>query len=129
MVVQGGNDHSTITPKSGRGGIWTVASFRHVPAHAHSARAMCRAWGGADPGAVGGAASILRISWDEAWGLMERAVQRGRARKAARIVRQIGVDEKAATKGHRYLTLVCDLDEGTVGTSPKTAGRRAGMGD
>jgi transposase len=29
-------------------------------------------------------------------------------------VRRIGVDEKATAKGHRYLTLVCDLDEGTV---------------
>lgn len=63
---------------------------------------------------VSGATRILRISWDEAWGLMERAVKRGRERKAARIVRQIGVDEKAAAKGHRYLTLVCDLNAGTV---------------
>lgn len=29
-------------------------------------------------------------------------------------MRRIGVDEKAAAKGHRYLTLVCDLEEGTV---------------
>lgn len=63
---------------------------------------------------VSGAMKILRISWDEAWGLMERAVNRGRERKAARIVRRIGVDEKAAAKGHRYLTLVCDLNAGTV---------------
>ena len=45
---------------------------------------------------------------------MQRAVTRGRARKQTRIVHQIGVDEKAAAKGHRYLTLVCDSDEGTV---------------
>lgn len=63
---------------------------------------------------VSGATRILRISWDEAWGLMERAVTRGRQRKARTVVRRIGVDEKAAAKGHRYLTLVCDLDEGTV---------------
>jgi transposase len=63
---------------------------------------------------VSGATRILRISWDEAWGLMKRAVKRGRERKKAGIVRRIGVDEKAAAKGHRYLTLVCDLDEGTV---------------
>jgi len=63
---------------------------------------------------VSGATRILRISWDEAWGLMQRAVKRGQERKKARIVRRIGVDEKAAAKGHRYLTLVCDLDEGTV---------------
>jgi transposase len=63
---------------------------------------------------VSGATRILRISWDEAWGLMERAVTRGRQRKARPVVRRIGVDEKAAAKGHHYLTLVCDLDEGTV---------------
>jgi transposase len=63
---------------------------------------------------VSGATRIVRISWDEAWGVMQRAVPRGRARKPARVVRRIGVDEKAAAKGHRYLTLVCDLDEGTV---------------
>jgi transposase len=63
---------------------------------------------------VSGATRILRISWDEAWGVMQRAVTRGRARKQAQVVRRIGVDEKAAAKGHRYLTLVCDLDEGTV---------------
>ena len=63
---------------------------------------------------VSGATRILRISWDEAWGVRQRAVTRGRARKPARVVRRIGVDEKAAAKGHRYLTRGCDLDEGTV---------------
>ena len=63
---------------------------------------------------VTGATKIVRVSWDEAWGIMTRAVKRGRQRKAPKVVRQIGVDEKAAAKGHTYLTLVCDLDEGTV---------------
>src|SRR3990172_2290947 len=62
---------------------------------------------------VTGATKILRISWDEAWGMIERAVKRGRQRKVAKVVRRIGVDEKAAAKGHRSLTLVCDLEEGT----------------
>ena len=60
------------------------------------------------------AAAILRITWDEAWHLMERAVLRGRAAKGDGIPRQIGVDEKAIAKGHRYMTLVCDLNEATV---------------
>lgn len=60
------------------------------------------------------AAEILRITWDEAWHLMERAVLRGRAAKAEDVPKQIGVDEKAISKGHRYMTLVCDLDESTV---------------
>jgi transposase len=60
------------------------------------------------------AAGLLRITWDEAWHLMERAVYRGRAAKALDVPRQIGVDEKAIAKGHRYMTLVCDLDTATV---------------
>ena len=63
---------------------------------------------------VTGATRILRISWDEAWAIMERAVERGQKRKAPQIVRQIGVDEKAVAKGHKYLTMVCDLEKGTV---------------
>ena len=63
---------------------------------------------------VSGTTRILWISGDEAWGLMERAVTRGRQRKACTVVRRIGVDETAAAKGHRYLTVVCDVDEGTV---------------
>ena len=63
---------------------------------------------------VSGATRIVRISRDEPWGLMEREGTRGRARKVRTVVRRIGVDETAAAKGHRYLTLVCDLNEGTV---------------
>jgi transposase len=60
------------------------------------------------------AAGILRISWDEAWHLMERAVRRGRAAKGEAVPRRIGIDEKAIAKGHRYMTLVCDLEQATV---------------
>lgn len=60
------------------------------------------------------AAGILRITWDEAWHLMERAVLRGRAAKGHDVPRQIGIDEKAIAKGHRYMTLVCDLEAATV---------------
>lgn len=63
---------------------------------------------------VSGAAGILGLSWDEAWGIQERAVTRGQARKEARVIAQIGVEEKAVAKGHTYLTLVCDLKQGTV---------------
>lgn len=60
------------------------------------------------------AAGILRITWDEAWHLMERAVIRGRAAKGSQMPRQMGIDEKAIAKGHRYMTLVCDLQAATV---------------
>src|SRR5712692_1499565 len=56
----------------------------------------------------------LGLSWDEIHGIMERAVTRGLARRQAEKVAQIGVDEKAFRKGHRYLTLVNDLEGGRV---------------
>jgi transposase len=46
--------------------------------------------------------------------LLERAVRRGLARKPHRVPALLGVDEKAAAKGHSYLTVVCDLQRGTV---------------
>ena len=61
-----------------------------------------------------GATRLLRISWDEAWGIMERAVQRGLQAKKRRIIRYLGTDEKAVAKGHTYITLVSDLERGTV---------------
>jgi transposase len=63
---------------------------------------------------VKGACAIARVSWDEAWGVMSRAVARGQARKTARAIRYLGVDEKAFRKGHRYHTIVCDLERSTV---------------
>jgi transposase len=63
---------------------------------------------------VTGATRILNISWKEAWHLMERAVARGQRRKEKQVVHRIGVDEKAVAKGHKYMTLVCNLDGGTV---------------
>jgi transposase len=63
---------------------------------------------------IEGAGKILRVSWDEAWGIMERAVARGKKRKKRRVVRKMGVDEKSAARGHNYLTIVSDLERGTV---------------
>jgi transposase len=45
------------------------------------------------------AAQLLRITWDEAWGVMQRAVVRGRQAKGWSIPARIGVDEKAIAKG------------------------------
>ena len=61
-----------------------------------------------------GASRLLRVSWDEAWGFMERAVERGLKAKERRIIARLGIDEKAVAKRHRYVTLVTDLDRGTV---------------
>ena len=59
-------------------------------------------------------AGLLKLSWDEIHGIMERAVKRGLERRKAELVAQIGVDEKAFRKGHSYLTLVNDLNRARV---------------
>jgi transposase len=61
-----------------------------------------------------GACRLLRITWDEAAGVMRRAVARGQARKAARVIRYLGVDEKAFRKSAVYHTVACDLERSTV---------------
>jgi transposase len=63
---------------------------------------------------VKGACTLIGISWDQAWHVVERAVARGRLRKEALPTPRIGIDEKAFRKGHNYLTLVSDIDRGTV---------------
>lgn len=56
----------------------------------------------------------LGLSWDEIHGIMERAVERGLNRREAEPIRRLGVDEKAFRKGHKYFTLVNDLDRPRV---------------
>ena len=64
--------------------------------------------------AVQGGADLLRITWDEAWGIKARAVARGLARRGHEVVARLGVDEKAIAKRHRYLTVVADLERSRV---------------
>jgi transposase len=61
-----------------------------------------------------GASRLLRLSWHETWGVMERAVARGLKAKKRRVIPYLGVDEKSIAKRHRYMTLVADLDRGTI---------------
>jgi transposase len=63
---------------------------------------------------VTGVCNLLGVSWDQAWGVMQRAVARGQARKQPQAIAHVGVDEKAFRKGHSYMTVVCDLDRSTV---------------
>lgn len=63
---------------------------------------------------VTGAMKILRTGWDQTWGVIWRAVERGRHRKVARPLPRVGIDEKAFKKGQSYLTLLYDLDQSTV---------------
>jgi transposase len=61
-----------------------------------------------------GASRLLRLSWDETWGLMKRAVERGLKAKRRRVIPYLGADEKAIAKRHRYVTLIGDLERGTI---------------
>jgi len=63
---------------------------------------------------VTGCCRLMAISWDQGWGIVEQAVRRGRARKPKRIPGYLGIDEKSFAKRHRYETLICDLERGTV---------------
>jgi len=59
-------------------------------------------------------AGKLKLTWDEIHNIMERAVKRGLERRQAEPLTYLGVDEKAYRKGHRYLTIVNDLERSRV---------------
>lgn len=63
---------------------------------------------------VSAVAKHLRVTWDEASGVMERAVRRGLARREAEPVKYVGVDETSFAKRHEYVTLVTDLERSRV---------------
>jgi len=57
---------------------------------------------------------ILDITWDQAYAVMQRAVERGLSRREIGTLTHIGVDEKAWRKGHSYVTILADLKQKTV---------------
>jgi len=56
------------------------------------------------------AAKLLRISWDQAHAIQRRAVNRGLVRREIDEIRNIGIDEKSFLKGHKYASLMVDID-------------------
>jgi len=60
------------------------------------------------------ASDLLRTSWDEADGLMARAVRRGLARREEKVNEGIAIDETSSKRGHNYLTIVTSHDDGAV---------------
>lgn len=58
---------------------------------------------------VSGGAKLLKVSWDEAHGIMKDAVERGLAARGELELRVIGVDEKSLGRRLGFVTLVYDL--------------------
>lgn len=63
---------------------------------------------------ISGVARLLRMSWDEVDGIMQRAVERGLERREQEVAPRIGVDETSFAKRHEYVTVINDLDGGRV---------------
>ena len=51
-------------------------------------------------------AQRMRLSWNAADGIMQRAVARGLARRPEQAVRHLSVDETAFRRRHQYVTVV-----------------------
>ncbi len=59
-------------------------------------------------------AENFRLSWDEVDGIMNRAVNRGLARRQKSAPKRIGIDETSFQKHHQYVTVILDKDTDSV---------------
>jgi transposase len=60
-------------------------------------------------GNVKNAATLLGLDWDSVHRIMQRAVERGLARRELESLDYLGIDEKSFRRGHSYVTLLVDL--------------------
>jgi transposase len=60
-------------------------------------------------GNVRQAAKLLRLDWDSAQRIMERAVERGLERRQVTSLEYVGMDEKSFGRGHDYVSVLVDL--------------------
>jgi transposase len=59
-------------------------------------------------------AAHLGVGWDLVKDIQKRDLSRRYARPKLKHLRRIAIDEIAVAKGHRYMTVVLDLDSGAV---------------
>jgi transposase len=57
---------------------------------------------------------LTGISWDQVDHVMDRAVERGLARREIEEITYLGIDEKSFGKGHDYASVLCDLSRRRV---------------
>jgi len=60
------------------------------------------------------AAELLRLSWETAHTIMQRAVERGLERRSEEPIRYIGIDEKSFGRAQDYVSLMVDIDRSRV---------------
>lgn len=70
------------------------------------------------------ACDLLRIGWEGAQRLMERAVQRGLQKRSLEGFEHAGMDEKSFGSGHDYITTLNDLSEGAARVIEVVHGRK-----
>jgi transposase len=63
---------------------------------------------------IGDVAAHLGVGWDLVKDIQRRDLSRRFARPKLKHLKRIAIDEIAVAKGHRYMTLVMDLDSGAV---------------
>jgi transposase len=63
---------------------------------------------------ISAVAERLHISWDQAWGIMSRAVDRGLERRELQPIEELGIDETSFQKRHEYVTVLVNRSDGTV---------------
>ena len=63
---------------------------------------------------INAVAERMKISWDEAWGIMERAVGRGIERRETGPIVELAIDETSFQKRHEYVTVLVDRKRGVV---------------
>lgn len=79
-------------------------------------------------GNIKAAIGLLGITWDAAQRIMDRAVQRGLAKRDTEKIEHVGMDEKSFRRRHNYVTVLIDLDgsrvlEVTEGRDEKAANK------
>lgn len=63
---------------------------------------------------ISSVAENLNLTWDEVDGIMQRAINRGLARREKTWVKNLGIDETSYQKRHKYVTVLVDKDRGIV---------------
>lgn len=60
------------------------------------------------------AQGLLGLSWDEVCLIMKKAVKRGKEKQILEKIQYAGIDEKSFRKGHKYISVLADLDKGSI---------------